>query len=117
MVVRFGVMVGSVATTAGLIGLLQSWVGFAPLDELAYVRRLALRLEREGHRVADVTVQHPSTRDAVVELAADVPGALVAISKPDAEPLIGTMEAGTAVQVLRGSTVRSSSPGHRATSS
>jgi hypothetical protein len=69
------------------------------------VRRLALRLEREGYRVADVTVQHPSAPEAVVDLAADVPGALVAISKPDAEPLIGTMERGTAVQVLRGSTV------------
>ena len=29
------------------------------LDELGYVRRIGLDLERDGYRVADVTVQHP----------------------------------------------------------
>ena len=55
------------------------------LDELGYVRGVALRLEREGCRVADVTVQHPSPPDAIVDLAADIPGALVAVSLPIAD--------------------------------
>jgi hypothetical protein len=75
------------------------------LDELGYVRRLALRLEREGHRVADVTVQHSSAPDAVVDLSADVPGALVAISKPHPEAMVGPIEGGAVMHVLRGSTV------------
>lgn len=43
MLVRFGVMLGSVATTAGVIGLLQSWLGFAPL--ILMVAPIAVCLE------------------------------------------------------------------------
>jgi nucleotide-binding universal stress UspA family protein len=75
------------------------------LDELAYVRHLARRLERDGHRVADVTVQHPSAADAIVDLAADVPGALIALAKPSTDFSIGGLHASMAARVLRGSTV------------
>jgi nucleotide-binding universal stress UspA family protein len=75
------------------------------LDELGYVRQLALRLEREGHQVADVTVQHPFTPDAIVDLAADVPGALVAVSTAKASLLTEMIEGSTAAQVVRGSSV------------
>ena len=71
------------------------------LDDLGYVRRLALRLEQEGHRVADVTVQHAAASDALVDLAADISGALLAVSTPAADPL----EDSTAAQLVRSSSV------------
>ena len=71
------------------------------LDDLGYLRRLALRLEQAGHRVADVTVQHASASDALVDLAADIPGALLAVSTAAADPLEGS----TAAQLVRSSSV------------
>jgi len=71
------------------------------LDDLGYVRRLALRLGQAGHRVADVTVQHASASDALVDLAAGIPGTLLAVSTAAAEPLEGS----TAGQLVRSSSV------------
>jgi nucleotide-binding universal stress UspA family protein len=71
------------------------------LDDLGYVRRLAVRLEQEGHRVMDVTVQHASASDALNDLAAGVPGALLAVSTAAADPLEGS----TAAQLVRSSSV------------
>jgi nucleotide-binding universal stress UspA family protein len=74
------------------------------LDELGYVRGVALRLEREGYRVADVTVQHPSTPDAIVDLAADIPGGLVAVSSPIAGRSVDAIDS-TAGRIIRASSV------------
>jgi nucleotide-binding universal stress UspA family protein len=74
------------------------------LDELGYVRGVALRLEREGYRVADVTVQHPFTPDAIVDLAADMPGALVTLSSPMAGQSVDAIDS-TAGRIIRASSV------------
>jgi nucleotide-binding universal stress UspA family protein len=75
------------------------------LAQLGYVRGIALRLEGEGYRVVNVTVQHASAPDAIVDLSADVPGALVAVSTANAGALVETIEGSTAAQILRGSSV------------
>ena len=64
-----------------------------------------MRLEHEGHRVADVTVQHASASDAFVDLAADVPGAVLCVSMASAEPPPDPVEGSTAAQLVRGSSV------------
>jgi hypothetical protein len=86
------------------------------LDELAYGRGLALRLEGDGHRVADVTVQHPSAPDAIVDLVAGAPGAALAVSKPEVNSSIGAIDRSTVAQILRRSTVPVILAGHRASS-
>jgi nucleotide-binding universal stress UspA family protein len=75
------------------------------IDELGYVRRVALRLEREGHRVTDVTVQHPSTPDALVDFASGVPHAFLAVSTADVGPVTESLEGSIAAQVVRSSSV------------
>jgi len=64
-----------------------------------------LRLEHEGHRVADVTVQHVSASDALVDVAADVPGAVLCVSTASADPLADPVEGSTAAQLVRSSSV------------
>lgn len=77
----------------------------AQLDELGYVRRLALRLESDGYRVSDVTVQHPSAPDALIDVAAGLPGGLLAVSTGVAGSLEEALEGSTAAQLVRGSSV------------
>lgn len=87
------------------------------LDELAYVRRVAERLERDGHKVDGVSVQHSSTAEAIVDLAADVPGALVALAKRrGAASVINPVQGDIVAPVLRSSTVPVILAGAHATS-
>jgi nucleotide-binding universal stress UspA family protein len=77
----------------------------ADLDALGYVRSVALRLERAGNRVIDVTVQHPSPSDAIVGLATSGAGALVAVSTANRGPAGETLEGSTAASIVRQSPV------------
>ncbi len=73
------------------------------LDEYGYLREVAKRLEREGLRVSEVTVPHPWPPQALTNLAADVPGAILAVSAAGA--VAETLEGSTAAQIVRGSSV------------
>jgi nucleotide-binding universal stress UspA family protein len=77
----------------------------AQLQELGYVRGVAERLEREGLRVTDVTVQHPWPPEALTDFAAERPGAVLAVSTKAAGPLMEVLEGSTAARVVRGSSV------------
>lgn len=75
------------------------------LDELGYVRRVALELERDCYRVDDVTVQHPSAPEAITDLAADIPDVLLAVSTANAGLLSEALEGSTFARVIRTSSV------------
>jgi len=75
------------------------------LDALGYVQAIALRLQQAGHHVTGVTVQHPSPSEAIVELASDSGGTLVAVSTAQGAPEGDPLERGTAARVVRHSAV------------
>ena len=75
----------------------------AQIDELGYLRRIALQLRGDGHEVADMTVQHSSSADVLMDLAADIPDALLAVST--AGGLADGVDGSTAAEVVRGSSV------------
>jgi nucleotide-binding universal stress UspA family protein len=77
----------------------------AQLDELAYLTRVARRLEAEGHRVRRLGGQHPDPAAAIVEAAAERPGSLVAMASADRGPLAQVVVGSTTAEVLRRSPV------------
>lgn len=75
------------------------------LQELGYASRLARELEQDGYRVTEVVVQHPSTADAITDLAADNPHALLAVSTANAGPLSEVLAGSTFARVVRTASV------------
>jgi nucleotide-binding universal stress UspA family protein len=73
--------------------------------ELGYVRRLSRRLESEGHRVSDFTVQHVYPPDALVDLADRWPTALLVVASSSARPAAEFVLGSTANRVVRASSV------------
>jgi nucleotide-binding universal stress UspA family protein len=76
----------------------------AQIDELGYLRRIALQLQGDGYQVADMTVQHASSADVLMDLAADIPDALLAVSTATAG-LADVVDGSVAAEVVRGSSV------------
>lgn len=89
--------------------LVPTQAGVAPseaqLDELGYVRRVARRLEAEGHHVTDVVVQHPHPPDALVDLAERWPDAVLAVASATPSVAGELVTGSVAAEIIRHASV------------